>query len=144
MTEQRSGYLPNNNVIPLTKSGLPYSSNNRVASSDLVYDTNVKEGDMSLTRDEMNARISQSQAELRADIAEFKTEIKTGFANTQAEIHKAIIDLIKWIVGVGIALATIFFTALNYFNNSHTQKGLTQQPIVITTPLNQIDSKNKK
>jgi hypothetical protein len=86
-----------------------------------------------LTRPEIDARFKEadaknvaSEARIDARLANFDTSIKTGFAELRVEMakaradsHKDMLDIIRWMIGTGIALAGTTIAVLAFvINNS--------------------------
>jgi len=54
---------------------------------------------------------------------------------THTDIAKVELTLIKWFAGMGIAIITVFLSAMGFFFSSiHSVQGVSPQPIVITLP----------
>lgn len=98
-----------------------------------------------LTRQEVDAKLAASEAKVDARLANFDTSIKTGFADMriemvklQAEMHKNTADLIRWAIGLALAIIGATVGLLTYINKAtekqSTPLSMSQPPIVITVP----------
>jgi hypothetical protein len=59
----------------------------------------------------------------------------TDIATLESKITKVELTLIKWFAGMGIAIITVFLSAMGFFFSSiHSVQGVSPQPIVITLP----------
>jgi hypothetical protein len=112
-----------------------------------------------LTRQEVDAKLAQNKAEVDARLANFDTSVKTGFAdlraefaemraemakqsgdmrtemaNVRAETHKGTIDVIKWVVGFGIAILGTVFTLSKTADKPAPAPMVQPAAIVITVP----------
>ena len=57
-----------------------------------------------VTKDDLKAGLNEVKTELRAEIAAVKTELKTEIAELRVDISTMKVDLVKWIVGLALAL----------------------------------------
>lgn len=96
-----------------------------------------------LTRQEIDAKLAQNKAEVDARLANFDTSIKTGFAEIRAEfatlradlskqnsdfqadmaklqteVHKTTADLIKWGIGLAVAIVGMTVGLLTYIGKA--------------------------
>lgn len=112
-----------------------------------------------LTRQEVEAKLAASEAKVDARLANFDTSIKTGFAELRtefagirtdmakqsgdmrtemaelrSEIHKGTVDIIKWVIGFGIASLGAIFAFARLTDKPPAQASVQPAPIVITVP----------
>jgi hypothetical protein len=92
-----------------------------------------------------DAQLAASEARVDARLANFDTSIKTGFAEMradmarlQSEIHKNTSDLIKWGIGLAIAIVGMTVGLLSLMNKAAEKPAVlpppSQPPLVITVP----------
>lgn len=106
-----------------------------------------------LTRQEMDAKLAVNKAEVDARLANFDTSVKTGFAELRAEmarqsgdfradlaklhteVHKSAADLIKWAIGLAVAIVGVTVGLMTYLNKQGEKSAPAQPaPIIITVP----------
>lgn len=95
-----------------------------------------------VTREEVDAKLTAVKAEVYARLADFEGIVKTGFAELRAEMavlraemraemHKNTADLIKWAIGLAIAVVGLTVGLLTYFSKAPQPQ---PAPIIITIP----------
>lgn len=109
-----------------------------------------------LTRQEVDAKLAASESKVDARLANFDTSIKTGFAELRTEfadvrtdmakqagdmraemaqirvdMHKGMADIIKWVVGFGLAILGAIFAFSKIVDKPPTQPAVQPAPIVI-------------
>jgi hypothetical protein len=100
-----------------------------------------------LTRQEVDAKIAASEAKIDARLANFDASIKTGFADVrvgfaemrtemaklQTEMHKNTSDLIKWGLGIAIAIIGATVGLLTYINKASHHSVPVIQPSAVSS-----------
>lgn len=109
-----------------------------------------------LSRQEVDAKLAASEAKVDARLANFDTSIRTGFAelrtefagirtdmakqsgdmrtemaDLRAEMHKGTVDIIKWVIGFGIASLGAIFAFGRMSEKAPAQAAAQPAPIVI-------------
>jgi hypothetical protein len=99
-----------------------------------------------INRQQVADMLGASEAKVDARLANFDASIKTGFAELRAEMadmraeaHKGTVDIIKWVVGTVLGVATATVSILTFVINNAAPKPPAQPttqpaPIVITVP----------
>ncbi|UOD27843.1 hypothetical protein INH39_20420 [Massilia violaceinigra] len=101
------------------------TSEARVDARMATFDTSVKTG---------FAELRTSFAELRTDMAAQNGKIQTQMAELRAEMHKSTVDIIKWVIGVGLASIGAMFTISRMTEKPPVQAAAQPAPIIITIP----------
>ncbi len=73
-------------------------------------------------------------AELRRDMAVQNGQIQTQMAELRAEMHKGTVDIIKWVIGVGLASIGAMFAISRMTEKPPVQAAAQPAPIIITIP----------
>lgn len=138
------------------------SKSKSVSSGASVDNPTIADDDKAmtdLTRQEVDAKLAASEAKVDARLTNFDTSIKTGFAELRtefagirtdmakqsgdmrtemaelrAEMHKGTIDIIKWVIGFGIASLGAIFAFARMTDKPPAQAAVQPAPIVITVP----------
>ena len=76
--------------------------------------TEIKSDLASLRLDSKND-IAGLKLDSKNDIAGFKLDSKNDIANLRLELHSMMFKQITWIVGTGLASASLLFAALRFF-----------------------------
>ena len=105
-------------VETLTGGGLAEREAKAIATAycDAASDQQlVTKSDLKAGLDELRAELKADIAEVRAEIAEVKTDmdarfagLEPRFANIETKIAEMKFDLVKWIIGLGLAQIAVF------------------------------------
>ncbi|NHZ41021.1 hypothetical protein [Massilia aquatica] len=101
------------------------TSEARVDARLANFDTSVKTG---------FAELRTSFAELRTDMAAQNGKIQTQMTELRAEMHKGTVDIIKWVIGVGLASIGAMFTISRMTEKPPAQAAAQAAPFIITIP----------
>lgn len=101
------------------------ASEARVDARLANFETSVKTG---------FAELRTSFAEVRTDMATQNGQIQTQLAEMRSEMHKGTIDIIKWVIGVGLASAGAMFSVSKMLEKPPVQAVTQPAPIIIAVP----------
>src|SRR5690606_9032869 len=90
---------------------------------------------MSVTREEMKHALDATESRMAAAVSDLRAAI----SDMKSEVHKGTAELIKWVVGTGIAFITITIGILTFVINNaakHPPSAASQTPppIIINVP----------
>jgi len=87
---------------------------------------------------ELHARVARLEATVatKADIADLRSDMHQATGNLRSELHKAVSDLIKWIVGTLFVAVALCVTLMTFVLNNATPKAnpAPMAPIIIQMP----------
>lgn len=90
---------------------------------------------------EMEARLAKLEATIptlatKEDLMKLRGETREGFESVRGEMHKGTAEIIKWMVGLTLALGAAAVTIMTFVLNNAVPKipAATPAPIVIQVP----------
>jgi len=87
---------------------------------------------------ELHARVARLEATVatKTDIADLRSDMHQATGNLRSELHKAVSDLIKWIVGTLFVAVALCVTLMTFVLNNATPKAApATAPIIIQMPV---------
>jgi DNA-binding transcriptional MerR regulator len=67
-------------------------------------------------RGELKAEIAELRSDTKAEFADVRSESRTEFAKIRTEIADTKVEIIKWVIGIGIAQAGLVFAMLRFMH----------------------------
>jgi hypothetical protein len=107
--------------------------------ADMAKQNGDVRADIAKQNADVRADMAKQNADVRADMAKQNGDFRTDMAKLQAEVHKNTADLIKWAIGLAIAIVGMTVGLLTFTNKS-AEKPAPQAasqpsaPLVIAVP----------
>ncbi len=100
------------------------------------FDTSIQTGFAELRTGfaEMRTEMAKQSGDLRTEMAKQSGDLRTEMANIRTEMHKGMMDIVRWVVGFGFAGLVATLSILTYINKSGSNASVTPTVTPIVAP----------